>query len=273
MTRCTWPRAIPGRAAKTACSFRMATRFTASASSAAEAATRRTSTWSFEDGATTRRLVAHKQGDRVTDIALASPDQKTFFAQLDATAEILMPIDPSTLTSFKVSNLPAEITLEYVADVQDGSRIVVTRPRDDWSYDDFRVFYGRGDQLIERVVTQVGRGSFTIIEFVVDGANFKATFTSILAPSITSNLDTGTGDVLHHQRRSGRRWSRARCSSACTESAKSRGRPQIFSDWRPRIGAFGAHLQGAADRVRRGSLVAVLVLVRIEYKPLREADG
>jgi hypothetical protein len=149
-------------------------------------------TWSFEDGATTRRLVAHKQGDRVTDIALASPDQKTFFAQLDATAEILAPIDPSTLSSFKVRNLPGEITLEYVADVQDGSRIVVTRPRDDWSYDDFRVFYGRGDQLIERVVKQVGRGSFTIIEFVVDGADFKATFTSILAPSITSNLDTGS---------------------------------------------------------------------------------
>jgi hypothetical protein len=149
-------------------------------------------TWSFEDGATTRRLVAHKQGDRVTGIALASPDQKTFFAELDTSAESLMPIDPSTLSAFKVRNLPGEITLEYVADVQDGSRIVVTRPRDDWSYDDFRVFYGGGDPLIERVVKLVARGSFTTIEFVVDGADYKATFTSILAPAITSNLDTGT---------------------------------------------------------------------------------
>jgi hypothetical protein len=150
-------------------------------------------TWSFEDGSVTRRLVARKQGDEVTGIALASPDQRSFLDQLGASAEPLVPVDPRALTSLKVRNLPGEITLEYVAAVQDGSQMVVTRPLDDWTYEDFRVFYGRDDRLVERTVHDVSRGSYTSIDFIVDGSDYHATFSSILAPAVSTELNTGAG--------------------------------------------------------------------------------
>ena len=147
-------------------------------------------TWSFEDGSTERRLVAQRHGDLTTGIALASPGARTFLDDLGADAEPLTPVDSSALPAFEIRNLPGEIVLEYVAMVEDGADIVVTRPRDDWSYEDFRVFYGEAGRLIERRVTSVSRGSTTHLEFTVDGSEYHALFTSVLAPSVLSELET-----------------------------------------------------------------------------------
>jgi hypothetical protein len=77
----------------------------------------------------------------------------------------------SDLASMAVRNLPGEVVLEYAASLPDGRQVVVTRPRDDWSYADFRVFLGVADRMVERAVSTVVRmtdGS-TTIWFDLDG--------------------------------------------------------------------------------------------------------
>ncbi|HKP60867.1 MAG TPA: hypothetical protein VJV78_29260 [Polyangiales bacterium] len=137
-------------------------------------------TWSFEDGSGSKRLVAHKEGDTVTGIALASPDEKTFFSDLDASAQPLTPVAPSALGSFKVRNLSGDVTVEFVADVEDGSRIVVMRPTDDWDYEDFRLFDGKDGRLIERRTTFSGARSYRAFDFDLDGERWFIMFPSPL---------------------------------------------------------------------------------------------
>jgi hypothetical protein len=138
-------------------------------------------TWTFEDGSTSKRLVAHKDGAKVTGIALASPGEKTFYAELGASAQPLTPVDPSAVSSFKVRNLSGEVAVEFVADVEDGSRIVVMRPQDDWSYDDFRLFHGSDGLLIERTTTFAGARSFRAFNFELADGRWLITFPSSLS--------------------------------------------------------------------------------------------
>jgi hypothetical protein len=148
-------------------------------------------TWQFDHDGTSERLVAHKQADKVTGIALAAAGERTFFDELDATAHQLTPVDSASLAHFAVRNLAGDVEVEFVADVQNGARIVVTRPKDDWTYDDFRVFYGMNGQLIERVTTFSGARSYRAFDFIVDGAKWHVAFGSSLAPDIESAVDTG----------------------------------------------------------------------------------
>lgn len=152
-------------------------------------------TWSFDDDGTPERLVVHKQGDQVTDIALAPPEQKTFTDQLDDTAQKLTPIDPSSVAGLHVRNLPGEVVVEFVADAADGSRLVVTRPQDDWTYDDFRIFYGSNGHLLERVTSFSGARSYRAFDFIVDGASWRVTFASMFTTAIESQIDTGTTTI------------------------------------------------------------------------------
>lgn len=152
-------------------------------------------TWSFDDDGTPERLVVHKQGDTVTEIALAPPDERTFVDQLDDRAQKLAPVDPSSVTGLAVRNLPGEIVVEFVADAPDGSRLIVTRPMDDWTYDDFRIFYGINGHLLERVTTFNGALSYRAFDFVIDGATWHVIFASMLNPAIESAIDTGTASI------------------------------------------------------------------------------
>jgi hypothetical protein len=83
------------------------------------------------------------------------------------------------VTGFKAYDLGGEVEVEYVAKTQKGQEIVVVRPRDNWTYDDFRVFYGAPSQLLERHVTSVARakdGGSTTINFEIDATDAIATF-------------------------------------------------------------------------------------------------
>ena len=52
------------------------------------------------------------------------------------------------------------------------------------------MFYGTDGLLIERALANAGRGSYTYLDFEVDGAAYLATFGSSLSP-IASTLKTG----------------------------------------------------------------------------------
>jgi hypothetical protein len=108
-------------------------------------------------------------------------DAKDF--DIAAEGELLALLQPSDYTSLAVRNVTPNVVVEYDATTPDGHRMVVLRPDLDWSYEDFRVFYGTPDAMIERPVRDVARmrdGGSTTIDFTVDGATCEARFPSAL---------------------------------------------------------------------------------------------
>jgi hypothetical protein len=114
------------------------------------------------------------------------PKGKTF--EIGTEGDVLELVDASTYASFVVRNIPGTVNVEYDGSTSDGRRIVVTRPEVDWSYEDFRVFFGTAERMVERPVRNVTRGSSTRITFDVDGVEHDALFGSSLSPSIESTL-------------------------------------------------------------------------------------
>jgi hypothetical protein len=86
--------------------------------------------------------------------------------------ELLTVLDESAIADMGVENLPGVIKIEYLAEVDDGSSIVVTRPFYDWTdLMDSRLFYGQADDMIEREILKFERaedGGSTWITFVLD---------------------------------------------------------------------------------------------------------
>ena len=98
--------------------------------------------------------------------------------------EELTVLPEDALAGMPVRNLPGNVVLEYAASLPNGDVLVVTRPRDDWSYEDFRLFYGEGSALREEHVLDVLRakdGGTTQISFELDGHDALAYFPSPLS--------------------------------------------------------------------------------------------
>jgi hypothetical protein len=120
-------------------------------------------------------------------------------------------LDTSAIAGMKIRNLPGEVVLEYLADVENGNVLVVSRPRDDWMYEDFRVFYGTPDQMLERKVVSVFRGNDTDIQFLVDSIEFGVHFSfmfvetdaGLRGQSGPATLATGNGKFLSVTERQG----------------------------------------------------------------------
>ena len=121
-----------------------------------------------------------------------------------AAGEQLTREDETVIDDLTVSNLAGEIVVEYNAQAADGARLVVLRPRDDWSYEDFRAFYGEGNELIEcRVdsVTRLRDGGTTTVVFELNGKVVTALFPASLtgnadAPTLTVDNESSTLTVL-----------------------------------------------------------------------------
>lgn len=109
-------------------------------------------------------------------------DRKTMVIGQDG--EELTMLADSEIAKMSLRNLPGTVTTEYVASTADGNFILVTRPTDDWSYSDFRVFFGPVTAMAERSVSNVSRakdGGSTKIVFDLDGATATAYFPVVFA--------------------------------------------------------------------------------------------
>lgn len=113
--------------------------------------------------------------------------------------DVLEVLDASALSGLPIVNLPGEAVVEYAFALPDGRHLVVLRPLDDWSYDDFRLFLGAPERLTEREVSSVMRardGGTTDIDFVIDGrvarAHFPAPRPDAPAATLTDAGDTVT---------------------------------------------------------------------------------
>ena len=93
--------------------------------------------------------------------------------------ETLEVLGEAAVEGMRIHNLPGEVEVEYLAEVEDGHTIVVTRPRDDWAYEDFQVFYGTADSMVQRQVLEVARqrdGGSTTITFMIGSAEVVVDF-------------------------------------------------------------------------------------------------
>lgn len=83
------------------------------------------------------------------------------------------------VAALPLHNYPGEVVVEYAATVESANLLVVLRPRDLTSYDEFRVFYGKPERLEECPVQNVSRaldGGSTQIDFSVNGDEAVAYF-------------------------------------------------------------------------------------------------
>jgi len=109
-------------------------------------------------------------------------DSKTFV--IGEEGEELSVLAAGAIAAMPVRNLPGDVVVEYVAALTDGQVMVVTRPRDDWAYPDFRLFLGPMGAVAERTVSNVGRmldGGSTKITFDLDGTSAVASFPIVYA--------------------------------------------------------------------------------------------
>ncbi len=151
-------------------------------------------TFSFEDGDGMRALIIHRENGKATEMALG-PGGKGFIGSPGTTP--LTVVDDGVVSGFTLRNLPGEVTIEYVADVDDGTVMVVTHPKDDWTYDDFRMFYGAPPKLAERHVTNTSRSRSggTTMTFEVGSATYTASFIFALpAPLPDGGVEIGHPD-------------------------------------------------------------------------------
>jgi len=110
-------------------------------------------------------------------------DAKTF--TIGQQGSVLTLVPATQIAALPVANIPAQTFIEYNATLPDGRALLVVRPRDDWTYQDFRVFFGAPDHMVERSLDQVTRykdGGSTTINFTIDSAAAVASFPVQLSP-------------------------------------------------------------------------------------------
>jgi hypothetical protein len=114
-----------------------------------------------------------------TRVALAQGTAERSFEDVLAAGEELGVLDESAIADLPLRNLPGDIEIEYVARVETGEGLAVIRPREDWGYEDFRLFLGGAELLVEREVESVVRardGGSTWIRFDFHGETAELSF-------------------------------------------------------------------------------------------------
>jgi hypothetical protein len=97
--------------------------------------------------------------------------------------DVLDVLTADAIAGMTVLDLANDPQVDYLAHLPDGRMLLVIRPSVDASYEDFRVFVGTADQMVERRVTRVERardGGSTWIDFALDGGQATAFFPSPL---------------------------------------------------------------------------------------------
>jgi hypothetical protein len=131
--------------------------------------------------------------------AAVGPGGERSFEALLANGEELTILPESVLDDYSLRNLPGDVEVEYVAAVATGERLVVIRPSYDWTYDDFRLFVGEPEPLVERQVLGVTRardGGSTWIRFDLHGEAADISFPVTAPASLTTKNGTSSVELL-----------------------------------------------------------------------------
>lgn len=153
------------------------------------------------DASAARALLLGMQGGTASQMALGPADSKSFIGGPGETP--LKVVGDSTVSGMPVVDLP--MVVADVADVSDGTAIVITAPTDVSSSADFHLYYGHPGAMQERTITAFNQdaaiGGGATIEFTVGSSKYTMTIDGTndpdagAAPS-TGTLDIGTGTPL-----------------------------------------------------------------------------
>jgi hypothetical protein len=116
---------------------------------------------------------------------------------IGAEGDVLQLVGTDALQGFTVSDPLQYLISLYYATLDDGSAVVVLRPAFDWTYSDFRVFYGTPANMEERRVTsaEATLSGVAYIEFSLDGVTAMAVFGSPQLSNVSSSLTIGGGPM------------------------------------------------------------------------------
>jgi hypothetical protein len=122
---------------------------------------------SFEDTQPSR-LLFQSDADYAVRMALVHDQERTYYDE--AVNKIELTVQPDSIVAGKpVRNLPGAIELAYAATTPDGQQLLITRPEDDWTAADYRLFFGRDGVLNELPITQAAVNAFARFDFALDG--------------------------------------------------------------------------------------------------------
>ncbi len=110
------------------------------------------------------------------------------------TGDVLTVLTAESIAGIAAFDLPEGPVIEYWAQLPDGRALMVTRPGHDWDYEDFRLFLGTTERLVERSVLSVDRardGGTTTILFTLDGAPATAYFPAPISDAGASLTTAG----------------------------------------------------------------------------------
>jgi hypothetical protein len=111
---------------------------------------------------------------------------KTF--EIGAQGDVLALLPRTAIDALPLKNLPGNAIVESAWTLAGDKRFYVVRPEQDWTYADFRVFFGVSTRMVERPVIDVSRGSATYLRFMLDGREVVAYLGSSLASDPSSRL-------------------------------------------------------------------------------------
>ena len=139
------------------------------------------------------KLETNSSGPTAMGVLQGDLSGKTF--TIGQQGSVLTLVSTAQVAALPVANIPAQTFIEYNATIPDGRALLVVRPRDDWTYQDLRVFFGTTDHMAERPVDQVVRyhdGGSTTINFTIDGVVAVASFpVSLTGPTTPPTLTIG----------------------------------------------------------------------------------
>jgi hypothetical protein len=148
-------------------------------------------------------LFVETEGGAATAMALGPPQPKAFLDDPGVVATPLALLAPTAVAGLAIVNLPNVVA--YVADVADGSALVVTAPMDDADASHWRVYYGSPASMVEGAVvnTEQSFSGALDITFQVDSSTFEVQFPVVFGPDAgplgafgPGTLTLGDGGIL-----------------------------------------------------------------------------
>jgi hypothetical protein len=137
-----------------------------------------------------RALLLAMQGSTASQMALGPANSKSFIGGPGETP--LKVVSDGTVTGMPIVNLPGVVG--YVADVSDGTAIVVTSPMDLDSSADFHLFYGHPSAMQERTIVSFNQAlsGYPTIGFSVGSATYTMTISGTFDPDGGGGPGPGT---------------------------------------------------------------------------------
>jgi hypothetical protein len=145
------------------------------------------------DAASEEALLLDTQGGMATQMALGPANSKSFLGGPGETP--LTVVDASAVSGLPIVNLPGVV--EYVADVSDGTAIVITLPMDAASSADFHLFYGTPSAMQERKIVSFDQAlsGYPTVAFQVGSQTYTMAIGGTFDPDGGGGPGPGTLDT------------------------------------------------------------------------------